>query len=258
MKKWIAVLLCLALLLSGCGKDEIPKGVSYAQDEMWQIWVSDWVDIWYSYIQLHFNGNMYRQISKDSAWSKNNLDLDMLGEKLGTVYRSQKVPHWTDSTDEVSSVAFEGNVYEVKGYDPGYRVCVYAILRYSGQPPQYELYVFECLNGITVRQGSEVFTDRMRLADSMTVKYGGTKLSMGDLAIHNLLKAMNEGLFISSKDENYPKLNAEDAVVLTFYDSYGLARSISVYAEGYVKANTMVCSADPDACQQAIQYATSK
>lgn len=110
------------------------------------------------------------RIYVDSALSiDSNQAANLLGEKLGTTKAS--LTEWSTQDDyagEFASTVGEQDVYSVKGYDKGFRIMTYQVTD-SGA---YAM-VFECLNGITVKSGKDVF-DKFKLTDpKASVKYEG-------------------------------------------------------------------------------------
>lgn len=96
-----------------------------------------------------YQGRIYVQSS--SAEGLNNANL--VGEKLGTT--KGNLTEWSTQSDyavELASTVGVQDVYTVKGYDKSFRIMTYGKL--NGQT--YANF-FECLNGITVKTGNDVF-----------------------------------------------------------------------------------------------------
>jgi len=97
-----------------------------------------------------YQGRLYLQSS--SADVVNNAD-KLVGKKLGTT--KGNLTEWSTQSDyavELASTIGVQDVYTVKGYDKSFRIMTYGKL--SGQTYAD---LFECLNGITVKTGNDVF-----------------------------------------------------------------------------------------------------
>lgn len=84
----------------------------------------------------------------------------LLGDYLFTA--SGNIDEWSGTGDYVDgSGSVGGDVYTVKGYDSSFRLCI----------PSEDgelLQLFDCLNGITLSAGAELYGERLRLAESWT------------------------------------------------------------------------------------------
>lgn len=97
-----------------------------------------------------YQGRIYLQSS--SSDGLNNAD-KLVGEKLGTT--KGNLTEWNTQSDyavELASTVGVQDVYTVKGYDKSFRIMTYG--KFNGQT--YACF-FECLNGITVKTGNDVF-----------------------------------------------------------------------------------------------------
>ncbi|WP_407312251.1 hypothetical protein [Desulfosporosinus sp. SB140] len=97
-----------------------------------------------------YQGRIYMQ-SSSSAELNNAAEL--VGEKLGTT--KGNLTEWSGQSDyavELASTVGVQDVYTVKGYDKSFRIMTYGKL--NGQT---HADIFECLNGITVKTGNDVF-----------------------------------------------------------------------------------------------------
>ncbi|OAB41647.1 hypothetical protein [Paenibacillus glacialis] len=97
-----------------------------------------------------YNGKIYTQTATeiDPKFAKN-----MLGEKLGTTRGG--IDEWSKQDKyavQFASTIGEIDVYSVKGYDKSFRIMSYSEI--DGEV--YSEY-YECLNGITIHSGEDVF-----------------------------------------------------------------------------------------------------
>ncbi len=107
-----------------------------------------------------YQGRIYTQTdTKVSVESAENL----LDEKLGTT--KGNIDEWSKQDDyavEFASTVGEQDVYSVKGYDKSFRIMTY--LKQNGTLHDAQFY--ECLNGITVKTGADVF-DKMKVENNI-------------------------------------------------------------------------------------------
>lgn len=97
-----------------------------------------------------YQGRIYVQSSSSQVL---NNPAQLVGEKLGTT--KGNLTEWSTQSDyavELASTIEVQDVYAVKGYDKSFRIITYGKL--NGQT--YADF-FECLNGITVKSGNDVF-----------------------------------------------------------------------------------------------------
>ena len=98
-------------------------------------------------------------VYKGKIYIESNTHLDsenpknFLGEKIGRTINS--IDEWNvkdKSSEELSSNIGEQDVYTVKGYDDSFR-----IMSYSKTESEEYAQLFDCLNGITVKSGEDIF-----------------------------------------------------------------------------------------------------
>jgi hypothetical protein len=118
-----------------------------------------------------YQGRIYTQtgtqITGTQIISHKNAE-NLLGEKLGTTKENIDDMNWSgqenDYVEFSSSIGIQ-DVYSVKGYDKNFRIMTYSID--STIPAQF----YECLNGITVKTGADVF-DKLKIENHViTAKY---------------------------------------------------------------------------------------
>ena len=102
-----------------------------------------------------YNGKIYTQtttsIDFDSAQK-------LLGNKLGTTKGS--IDEWSTQDEyakEFASSIGKEDVYTVTGYDKEFRLMTYIIVKDGISGPYKEAQFYECLNGITIQDGKDIF-----------------------------------------------------------------------------------------------------
>ena len=86
-------------------------------------------------------------------------DVDIIGKHLGAA--TGLIDEWTPRDGYVEFAgSVKGDFYEVKGYDPSFMLCM------KHTDGSISLYV--CDTGITLKYGSELYTDRLDLAGNYT------------------------------------------------------------------------------------------
>ncbi len=93
-------------------------------------------------------------------WIENGSDV--VGKRLGTA--TGLIDEWTPRDGYVElagSVA--GDFYEVKGYDPSFMLCM------NNSEGWVTIYI--CNTGVTLKNGSEVYTERLHILDYESIRY---------------------------------------------------------------------------------------
>ena len=104
-----------------------------------------------------YEGRMYVQYGD---WIREKLDI--IGERLGTA--TGLVNEWTPKDGYVDFAgSVRGDFYAVKDYDPSFMLCM--------KDPSGAVSLFVCNSGITMKYGSELFTDRLHLQNYTDVLY---------------------------------------------------------------------------------------
>ena len=110
-----------------------------------------------------YKGNIYTQSMDYTGEEAYKID-EIVGEYLGTA--KGNIDEWS-SQDEyavefASSVA--GEIYAVEGYDTSFRICLRAEYEDENGPGLW-IQFLDCLNGITLSKGSDLFEDRLRVRE---------------------------------------------------------------------------------------------
>lgn len=149
-----------------------------------------------------------------------DMDESLVGEYLGTV--TGTIDEWTDRDDYVElSGSVQGDFYSVNGYDPAFMLCM-------KRGEEIELYI--CNNGITLRDSSDLYEDRLHLAEKYrSVTYESQdswynskgKLRPLDTAVNQALtdfiNALNVAELIPRQEVPYDR--DKDAEAVSVFDS---------------------------------------
>lgn len=113
-----------------------------------------------------YKGQIYTQAGDYFGEDAKPLEA-LVGAHLGTA--KGNLNEWSAqdayATEFASTVP--GEVYAVKGYDEGFRICIRGEIRYDEQEePVVWIQFFDCLNGITLRTGKDLFEDRLRVSEN--------------------------------------------------------------------------------------------
>ena len=88
----------------------------------------------------------------------------LIGDHLGTA--KGNIDEWSSQEEYATELASTvgGEVYAVKGYDTGFRICT--CMEVPDENGQSELWIqfYECLNGITLAKGSDLFETRLKIS----------------------------------------------------------------------------------------------
>ena len=111
-----------------------------------------------------YKGKIY--IESSTQLDPNNIK-NYLGERIGRTINS--INEWNvvaKSSEELASNIGEQDVYTVKGYDNNFR-----IMSYSKVEGQEYAQFFDCLNGITVKSGKDIFGKLNLVGNIESAKY---------------------------------------------------------------------------------------
>jgi hypothetical protein len=110
-----------------------------------------------------FNGKIYTQTATNIAVESAK---SLLGDKLGRTKGS--IDEWSSQDEyskEFASSIGEMDVYTVKGYDKDFRIMVY-----SERGGEIIAEFYECLNGITITTGEDVF-GKLKIEDNLVTAH---------------------------------------------------------------------------------------
>lgn len=262
-KRWTgiaaaAAAACLCLVLAGgllggdllCGAEGNPQQSSAAEDPQ-QSGAADpgW---WIPAIQLPepeegvtydmiacvvYKGNVY--VGNTNGYYGEDADRirGMLDEYVGKA--KGNLDEWSTQSDYAEELAGSvcGSIYTLKGYDPDFRLAC------AGED---DILILEHLNGIPIYVGSEIFEDRLHLAengkavsciDHETWYYGGNgeddpvPVSFEEGVWNEFLKEISEGTF-----ENLQLSEIYDGIAVHLYVTMedGTVNPFRISRDGYV------------------------
>lgn len=137
-----------------------------------------------------YNGKVYTQSSTEFDSKYIN---SFLGERIGRT--SNSINEWNvkdKSTEELASNIGEQDIYTVKGYDSSFRIMSY--IKINGQ--EFAQF-FDCLNGITVKSGNDIF-GKLKLVDNVEnakfIKFDDWNNGIDNYTDFKNLNILNEAL----------------------------------------------------------------
>lgn len=149
-----------------------------------------------------------------------DMDESLVGEYLGT--STGTIDEWTDRDEYVElSGSVQGDFYSVNGYDPAFMLCM-------KRGEKIELFI--CNSGITLHDGSDLYEDRLHLAEKYcSVTYESQDSwynSKGKLrpldsawnqALTDFINALNVAELIPRQEVPYDR--DKDAEAVSVFDS---------------------------------------
>lgn len=168
---------------------------------------------------------------------------DMVGEHLGTAVGL--IDEWTPAEGYVELAgSVSGDFYTVKGFDPSFMLCM------TDMEDAVSLYI--CNTGITMKYGSELYEDRLRLADGYSaVEYetrqswyygeGEVRQLSDDAAASDFVAALNGAEFLLWSDaaealgQDTSSVYDLEQYHLYFRMNNGMTVHLRLYEDGYVR-----------------------
>ena len=118
-----------------------------------------------------YKGRIYTQAGDYFGEDAKPLEA-LVGAHLGTA--KGNLNEWSSQDEYATEFAstVPGEVYAVNGYDDGFRICIRGEIAYDEQDPVVWIQFFDCLNGVTLHTGKNLFEDRLHLSENAeTVRY---------------------------------------------------------------------------------------
>lgn len=112
-----------------------------------------------------YQGRIYTQSNSEIGIEEAQ---KLMGEKIGRT--KGNITEWSKQDDyavELASTVGAQDVYTVKGYDKSFRIMTFETYENGNSYAQ----VFECLNGVTVKTGSDIFDNLKILNNVETANY---------------------------------------------------------------------------------------
>jgi len=188
------------------------------------------------------NGKVYTEAQIFSSDVKEDI-WGLVGTYLGET--NCEIHEWTARQNEnwitelASNVA--GTVYTVNGYDDDFRICTAGEWYPEEGGVRYFVFFYECLNGITLNQGSDLIHHKLRIMDRLP--------DTVEKETKTLLDALYKAPFIVIKPDPesgyyYYGDKSKDFRYMENYNAYleipltdGTSNRFIVYKNGYVKYN---------------------
>ena len=162
----------------------------------------------------------------------------LLGEKLGDA--TGTIDCFSDDSEYEKPFAstLEGEVFTVQGYDPAFRVAV----RNVNSEGSLSVWFMDCLNGISLSAGSDLFEDRLQLRDRVTSiewqSHGDWDWNLGGMQDAELsqetwsafLDAVDAGEFVNTWQPDVPFYN--DRPNSSIYDTPNQAHLFLTMSDG--------------------------
>lgn len=155
-----------------------------------------------------YNGKVYTQSATEIA--SNNIE-NFLGEKIGRTTNS--INEWNvkdKSSEELASNIGEQDIYTVKGYDTNFRIMSYIKI----QDQEY-IQFFDCLNGITIKNGNDVF-GKLNLVNNVEsaefISFDDWNNGVNNYATFQDLDILNEALIELNSATPYNYENVENDI----------------------------------------------
>lgn len=213
---------------------------------------------------LYYDSRMYTSSLTFSEDNQSALRLeDILGQELTQVSGNHGV-YWSTDGGGLSEITHEGTLYRVNGYDEDFRIA----LCYENAMPMgdtcYYLIIFDHLNDIYVKTGSDLFDDRLHLSEAVRVegaRYGEENpcdLS-GKAVVEEFLAALYDGEVLDTSADTDRMSDPSRTYMLYFYDSNDLVTELMVYESGcaameYNGTDILAVDMDAEACEELIDF----
>lgn len=187
-----------------------------------------------------YNGKIYTQ----SATELNPKNIqNFIGEKIGRT--SNSIDEWNvkdKSSEELASNIGQQDIYTVKGYDTDFR-----IMSYSKIEDQEYAQFFDCLNGITINSGNDIFGKLNLINNVESAKFisfddwnngNNTYITFDDIDLLNgVLIELNNAVpynYVSIENSIESSKNNNDFRQFTLNLKDGLELKFTVFKSGYV------------------------
>lgn len=169
--KWVAAAACLCIVIVSCAgmnslyknKKQANAGISIPAVEIPNTADNAETDMTGLVV---YNGNVYTQAesySGSDALAINHLTGKYLGYATGSI---DEFSTDEDYENEFAST-LEGKVFEVKGYDTDFRICIRNEIEDENGKKQLSIEYLDHLNGIKMKNGSELFEQRLHLSNQI-------------------------------------------------------------------------------------------
>lgn len=251
--KWVAAAACLCIVIVSCAgvsslyknKKQANAGISIPAVEIPNTADNAETDMIGLVV---YNGNVYTQAesySGSDALAINHLTGKYLGYATGSI---DEFSTDEDYENEFAST-LEGKVFEVKGYDTDFRICIRNEIEDENGKKQLIIEYLDHLNGIKMKNGSELFEQRLHLSNRVAaVKWQSHEdwdnargnlqnAQIGNKLWTEFIDQINKGEFVDtwdpeSMDESIYDARKQSHLVLTMDD--GTVVRLRLLEGGYV------------------------
>lgn len=222
---------------------------------------------------VNFEDKMYTTTYEGRERDKSKLKMEgYIDKEIGKVYGQwgRYGRYYSQDKTEIEDATIEATVYKLKDYDENFRIGIYfkETLKIDEGKTYHYFYVCECLNGIVLVDGSDLYEDRLHIDEAERIDCWNEKGAMHNASpelevIKEFIKAVNDGCFVENightsayLEEDYPS-----HIRVVFYDSYGIGRLLTVCEDGYVSTDggrwNIFLKADEQKCKNVIEYINS-
>lgn len=204
----------------------------------------------YSAPLLCYEGRVYAYSAEYSSKDKPVTDISaIMGGKLNDAF-SNGHHFFSDNTWLLAAHNSSAEIYEVKGYDPKNRVCVYYRSEENGC-----LIIFDRLGGVSYEKGRELYGDILHTDKSKRAS-GEGDYSLEYEPVKKFIDLLYESEFIAPESGEYKEIDRKYGYPLSFTDENGIVTEIKIYTEGYFSASLggykFVSKADTDKCREIV------
>ena len=245
--KWGVLAACLCLVIAGTFIGQ--KSAAPSEDNNDTIISEDGVNIPQMEVSLAkidgasmigffiYNGNCYVEYERING-------ADILGEYIGTA--TGLIDEWTPQEGYVEFAgSVKGDFFAVKGYDPEFMLCM--------KDAAGTVSTYICNNGITLKNGADLYEDRLHLSDNYSAVQYETReswfnskndlyqMNENDEVISNFIEQMDKAEFMLWDDV----IEKEGMTESTIYDTElyhiyfkmdnGTTTHLRLYENGYVR-----------------------
>lgn len=182
---------------------------------------------------LYYDGKVYTEV--DDTVSEEDFKEENF---LGNVYNYEFL--WSSEEDMLYKNQWEGKLYKLDGYKESFRVAVICHVIYPNGEWDV-IKVFDCLNGIWLKYGKDLYQSRLHAGEECRVYIGAfdseetDRIPLTEEDGKTFLKALYRGRFVEYKYDKELQKQLENAKPYAVYleREDGRMISLTVYEDGY-------------------------
>ena len=158
---------------------------------------------------------------------------EYLGEKIGKAYGNHE-HYWSDARSDLQEVTESSGIYRVKGFSDKNRVCLfYKSAGEEGESDYYVMQMFDCLNGIYLEYGRELFKERLCMDNfDIAIEESGEKWDKK--RVRKWREKLYQGKFVRDEVGRIAERIAEQERYVSFSDGLGLSVELCLGDQGEV------------------------